>query len=135
MLLWLKLIELNIGLVFLGATLIVLSAQSFKLFFTYFDKTKLSRFKVALWICVLVVFFLTSIVASMEWASATVSEVPDDDEMDALTWLAENVKDDAVVLAPVSEGFLISAIAQKKNVYFTQFHKNLIMSFLLHPST
>ncbi|MFC1753091.1 hypothetical protein ACFL96_06810 [Thermoproteota archaeon] len=116
LLLWLKLIQLNTGLVFLGAALIVLSAQSFKLFFSYFEKTKLSQFKIPLWILVIVVFFLTSMIASVGWANATIEQVPDEEEMTTLIWMKHNMQEEAVVLSPVSEGFLISGVAQKKNV-------------------
>jgi 4-amino-4-deoxy-L-arabinose transferase-like glycosyltransferase len=40
MLLWFKVIELKVGLMFLGVALIIMSSISFKLFLKYLDKTK-----------------------------------------------------------------------------------------------
>ena len=36
--------------------------------------------------------------------------------MKALEWISENAGPDAVVLAPVSEGFIVNAIGKRKNV-------------------
>ncbi|MBU0461495.1 MAG: hypothetical protein KJ574_02820 [Nanoarchaeota archaeon] len=116
LLLWLRLIEVSTGLLFLGAVLLMLSSLSFKIFFNYFEKTKAARFRTLLWIGVIVVFCITSIATSVAWASSTIEKAPTEKEMKALGWMRENLGQDSVILATPSEGFLISAIAQRKNV-------------------
>jgi hypothetical protein len=116
LLLWLKLIKLDAGLLFLGAVLILLSAQSFKLFFNYFEKTKISRFKTLLWLLVILVFLITSVVTSAGWAASTMDKSPTEEEISSLLWLKSNVPAGAVVLASAEEGFLLSSVAQKSTV-------------------
>ncbi|MFQ5474391.1 MAG: hypothetical protein ACE5DM_01015 [Candidatus Nanoarchaeia archaeon] len=121
MVLWLKLIPLNTGLVFLGSVLIVLASQSFKLFFAYFANTKASRWKLIVWIGVIVVFAMTSIMPSLSWAASTMQNAPGSGEIAALEWIGENVDKDSVVLTSVQEGAILNAIAKRKNVADTNF--------------
>jgi len=120
-LLWFKLIELTVGLMFLGVILILLFAQFYKIFFLYIMKTRISKFTWLLNIILLIAIFFTSIVPSFYFAQHESSDIMTENEIDALVWLRENTNKDDVILANVDEGYLISYFANRKNVADTNF--------------
>jgi hypothetical protein len=114
LLLWFKLIELELGMMFLAIVLALLFGYLYASFFNYLRKTRISKLS---WIFVLsfiVTFFLTSVIPSIYDANAALEDSPSTKEIRALNFLRD--MPDGAVLALVSEGHLITAIAQKENV-------------------
>ncbi len=121
LLLWLKLIEFKVGLIFLGVILSLLSAYSIKLIYSYLNKTKAPKSANWFLFAVFVLFLLTSVVPSFNLAYSSLKNIPSDAEIEALRWLKQNTVSDSVVVARVDEGYLINYFAERKNVLDNDF--------------
>jgi hypothetical protein len=120
-LLWLRLIPLNAGLIILGAVLVLLFAQYFKLFLIYIQKTcfsKLENLFVALFI---LIFILTSVLPSLYYTNLTIASSISQNEINALNWLNRNTRESDVILTSPFEGHLITSVAKRKNVMDSNF--------------
>jgi len=115
-LLLLRLIQLKIGLIFLSVTLTILFAQFFTLFSAYLKKTKFSKFKPLIHILLFILIITTSFLHSITSVKKTIQNSVTQEEIKALEWIKNNTKEDSVILATVGEGYLITSIAQRKNV-------------------
>ena len=115
-LLWFKLIELIVGLMFLGVILVLLFGQFYKMFFTYIKKTKFSRYEWLFIVVLFISFLFTSVFPSIYYAQFENKSIVTKDEINALTWLRDNAENDSTVLATIPEGDLITYFAEKKNV-------------------
>jgi hypothetical protein len=115
-LLWFRLMTLDTGLMFLGVILIPLMGQALHLLFSYIERTKVESYAWVLWavLCLLVV--MTSVIPSIVRASVVVNDSVSQDEIDSLVWLKENSPKDSVILSTISEGDLVSAMSQRKNI-------------------
>lgn len=116
LLLWLKLIPLKIGLIFLSVILTILFAQFFTLFFNYFEKTKFHKFKSLVCVLLFILIVVTSVIPSLATAKKTIENSVTEEEIKALEWIKDNTEKDSTVLATVGEGYLITSIAKRKNV-------------------
>jgi len=119
LLLWLRLIEINIGLAFLGIVLVILFSYSYKLLFLYTEKTRFSK-KLVFFVLVFI-FIIASIIPSFEVSRKTISEAYTDDEISAFEWLRNNTPVDSTVVATVREGGLINYVAERRNVIDSNF--------------
>ncbi len=115
-LLWLKLIQLKIGLIFLSVILTILFTQFFPLFFAYFEKTKFYKFKSLVYILLFFLIITTSFLPSIASAKKSISTSVTEDEIKALEWIKANTEHNSVILATVKEGYLITSIAERKNI-------------------
>lgn len=120
-LLWLQLIMLKTGLMFLGVILALLFAQFYELFFTYIENTKIHRFKNYFVVLFIIIFISTSFIPSLGYAKDVLDETPAQEEISALLWIKENTENNSVVLSSLEEGHLITAVAERKNVMDTNF--------------
>ncbi len=121
LLLWLKLIKIEIGLIFLGVIFSILFAQFVKESLIYLESTRFSHHKRIFVAAIFALIIITSGIPALQLAKESVSEAPSEEKVKALLWLKTNSKSDSVVLAPVEEGHLISGIAQRKNIADTNF--------------
>jgi len=115
-LLWLRLIPLKTGLVFFGAILVLLFSKFYSDSMLFIDKTRFSRYKIIFIILIFLVFIFNSIVPTISYTNMVIKETPSKHEMDALLWLKNNSDEKDVILASLDEGYLINAIAKRKNV-------------------
>jgi hypothetical protein len=115
-LLWFKLIQPGIALAILGIVLTILFAKSFYLSILYIKKTRLADYKKVLFVLLIFVFVLTSILPSIYFSTDRIDSAVSMDEVKALLWLKTNVPEQATVLAPLSYGYLITAVANRRNV-------------------
>ncbi|MBN2454835.1 hypothetical protein JXB11_04800 [Candidatus Woesearchaeota archaeon] len=121
LMLWLQLVELKLGLFFLGSIIAVLFGQFYVIFSAYIDKTKAAGVK-----SLLISLFAVALVLSLIWpsfsaAESAVQNAPSDEVISALEWARENTENDAVILAPVELGHLVTAVANRHNVIDTNF--------------
>jgi hypothetical protein len=116
LLLWFRLITLEVGLMFLGAILVPLLAQSLDILFSYVEKTKIAAQSRYFWIPIALVFVLTSVIPAVAYASDAVKHSVGQEEMDALLWLERSTPQDSVVLSTIDEGDMVAAIARRRNV-------------------
>ncbi len=115
LLLWLKLVKFNIGLIFLGILLAVLFAQFYKAFFIYIEKTKIAKFRKLLFVLLVLIFIFNSVVPSITYSLDELKNTPTEQEIMALLWIKNNTEEDVVVLASLKEGHLLNYISQRKN--------------------
>ncbi|MBD3249757.1 hypothetical protein GF336_06955 [Candidatus Woesearchaeota archaeon] len=120
-LLWLKLIDPEAGYIILGITMAILSAKTLKDANIYLKKTLFSDYKKHLLLVMLIVFILSSITASFYITMESISDSPDNAEIDALLWLRENSEENSTILATPEQGHLITAVAERKNIVDSNF--------------
>src|SRR3989344_3221912 len=90
-LLWLRLLEPTIGMLFLSAALVVSSTFTLNIFLSYLGKTKLPYYRLSFIVIVLVLIVLSLAVPSFVDASKHVKEdVPSPYEILVLEWVKEN---------------------------------------------
>lgn len=115
-LLWLKLIQLKIGLVFFGVILVLLFSKFYSDSLLFIKKTKLSGYKKLFIALLFLVFIFNSIIPTISYTAQAIREAPSKNEIDAFLWLKNNSDEKDVVLASLDEGYLINAVAERKNV-------------------
>jgi len=121
LLLWLRLIDFRIGLMFFGLVLILLFAQYFKLFIFYIGQTRVSRFLPLFLVFVFIAFLLTSVWPSLALAKHNIGSFVGKEEIDALIWIKENTPVNSVIVAPVTDGNLITGVAERRNIIDSYF--------------
>jgi hypothetical protein len=114
--LWLKLIPINAGLLFLSLNLIILSSYAIKVILVSISKTKVPRLSILFILAITVLFILTTLSPFVVSTREERLGVPPQQDIRALEWIRNNTEKDAVVLGRVEEGFLINYVAQRKNV-------------------
>ncbi len=120
-LLYFKLIPIAPGLLFLGAILLLLFAQRFKLVIDYIRNSKFARWENMILLVLLASFLLTSLIPAVAIGQSTAKRSFSDDELQVFRWMREHLEEDATVLATPSEGHLITFLAGKKNVMDTAY--------------
>lgn len=121
LLLWLRLIQLKAGFIFLGIIMALLFAQFWKIFSSYIKTTKLAGFKWAFSLLAFALVALTLILPSFSLANETIQTSITEVELDALEWIRQNTPENSVVLATVDEGSLITTVAKRKNIIDSNF--------------
>ena len=120
-LLFFKLLELDVGMMFLGVGLTIIAGVSFKSFFNYIQKTHFSNFARYVAIVILFLFLLTSVNSFISHLS--VKEGVSESQFSALEWVKDSVDANATFASGIEEGYLITAVAGKKNIM----DKNFLM--------
>lgn len=127
-LLWFRLVKAEIGLMFLGTALVIISIVSFNVFLKYLDKTKFVRYRSFILLSSVLILVLSLVVPGFIDASQNIHDnTPSNYEILVLNWIKENSLPDVTVLAPLEKGHLITAVAGKRNV--------IDDNFLLAPNT
>lgn len=120
-LLWFKFIKLNFGLSFLGIIVVLLFSQFCNVFFNYVRKTRFARFKNIFFMGFIFAFALTSVLPSIAYAWQEIKNAPSQGEIEGLLWLKENAAENGIVIGDIEDGFLINAVAKRKNVMDSNF--------------
>ncbi|MBN2458822.1 hypothetical protein JXB28_00930 [Candidatus Woesearchaeota archaeon] len=116
--LWLKLLPFQIGLLLLSLNLIILSGVAIKTSLVAISKTKVSRLS-SIIAAALIILFLITIIPSL-LAEPTAS-IPPERDMGALEWIRNNTSPNSIILGNIDEGFLINYLAGRKNVADSNF--------------
>ncbi|MBL7148363.1 MAG: hypothetical protein ISS82_06055 [Nanoarchaeota archaeon] len=114
LLLFLKLINLNTGLLFLAVGLTIISSLTISNFFVYLSKTKLNRFKTYFVILFILLIFVFSVLPSFY-------SLEDCRDLNDFYWIKNNLEGDAVILAPLEYGHYITEISERRNVIDSNF--------------
>ncbi|MBI4153245.1 hypothetical protein HY497_01865 [Candidatus Woesearchaeota archaeon] len=113
-LLWLRLIQPSLGLIFLSISLCILSGPTYVYLVRYFNKTKLSYlyplFIITAWLLVIPLLVVPTL-----YLAGQERGIPDP-VYEAMIWLKENTPEDSVVLAAPPEGHALAGIAERKTV-------------------
>lgn len=115
-----RLIPLATGMAFLGIVSILLFAKYQEIFTIYAKKSKLPHLNLII-LFFFIIFFITSIIPSYYFTEQQTLSTPSDNEIKALEWLKENSDANATILGTVEQGYLITAIAERKNVFDSDF--------------
>jgi hypothetical protein len=121
LLLWLKLISFDGGLMILGIILVLFFSQFLKLFLGYFRKTKLADFQVYALVLVGILFIVTSLVLTLFYTDREIRMGFEAGDLEATRWLRNNTNRSDIVLATLREGNLIAAKAERPNVMDSNF--------------
>lgn len=121
LILWLRLIELRVGLMFMGAIMVLLFAHFYKIFVNYVKTTRASNALNIFAVMIFLLFIFTSIIPSFSLAYLTIETSITDQEIKALEWINDNTPPNSVILGTVEEGNLITEIAKRKNVIDSNF--------------
>ncbi|MBL7051963.1 MAG: glycosyltransferase family 39 protein [Nanoarchaeota archaeon] len=117
---WLKFIQYEFSLSFVGIILAVLFALFYEESITYFKKTKFSNFGKYYIHLLIILLILTTLFPAI--TAAKMQEIPSNEELAAFQWLNQNIPQSAVVAATVEEGHIISYISERGNVIDDRFH-------------
>jgi len=116
-----KLINLNIGLIFLGSSLAIMSALGYERLFNHLKITKVFYLEKPLKFILILLVFFTLMIPSFFSAQTAIKNAPTNEEIEALEWIKDNTENDEVVLSSAEEGHYITQISKRKNVMDTNF--------------
>lgn len=114
-LLLLRMINLNVGLLFLGFGLVIASSISIKYFFAYIEKTKFNNFRNYMILSFVLLIFLLSL------APTYLNYEREFLNLDDFEWIRENSEANKSVIAPLDYGHLITYFGERKNVIDSNF--------------
>src|SRR3989338_2031199 len=120
-LLWLRLIKLELALIYLSVMLVILFGIAYHHLNNYIRTTKFSKLETPLFVLICIVFVLTSILPSISLANRSVEESTKPSLIDDLIKIKELTPNDARIGAPINDGHLIAYFAQRKNFGDTNF--------------
>lgn len=121
LLIWLKLIEFTIGLMFLSVLLVIFFGIYCKLSLVYLEKTKIPLMGKAFFPLLLILISVTSVVSCVYFSNKEIADAFTPQELAAMQWLKGHTGNESVVLASFSEGHIITAMAKRKNVIDSNF--------------
>lgn len=121
LLLWMKLIDIGFGLMFIAITVTLLFPKFYRYTFSYLKNTRFAKLKYLYFSILLLAFMVSSVVPSVVSGVTSMKDAVSDDDYSALIWLQKHSDKDSVVLSTVQEGNLISEIAKRRNVADTNF--------------
>jgi len=121
LLVWLKMIKLDEGLVFLSMILLLLFGVFCKMFYMFLQKTKFAGVSKYVWVTWMILFIITAGLPSVQIVKQVLAQAPSQEELDALYWMRDNSENTSTILASLSEGHLITGIAERKNVMDNNF--------------
>lgn len=120
-LLGMRLIPLNIGLTYLGITLVILFGQYYKLMLVTISKSKFEPYGHWIRIGLITVIIITGVLPSATYALEKLNQIPTQDERAAFTWLRTMTPEGGVVLSTLKEGHYITSLAKRRNVMDNNF--------------
>ncbi len=120
-LLWLKLIQLEIGLIYLGAVLTLLFSQYYVAFFSVVEKSHMSKAKNIFVALFILIFVLTSIYPSVSYGIQEIEKAPSQKEIESLKIITEESQPHEIIISIPEEGQLVSYVSGRKNMIDTNF--------------
>lgn len=120
-LLYLKLIPLSAGLIYLGMSLIVLTSQYLKLILLFLSKSKLSNYSGYFIFGLLLVFSITSVIPSFRLSMKEADKAHLLADSDAFEWLAKNSFKGDIILVPPEQASIMNFISGRSFVLSDSF--------------
>ncbi len=116
MLLAMKLVRLETGLMLLGVFFAVMSGEAYKAFMDYLQKTHIARNMHIILSLTIICFILTSALPSILYKGSSPSSL----ELEAFDWLSDS-EPNSIIFADLDEGNLVPAVSGRKNMIDTRF--------------
>ncbi len=120
-LLWLKLLDVETGLMMLGVFLVLLFSDWLLLLMDFVRQTKAAKYRNFICSFCMLLVFLTSVLPAFTEAQTVVSRTITAEEVASLEWLKQNTPANTTILAPVDYGNYITAISGRRNVIDSYF--------------
>lgn len=117
---WAKLIPLQTGMILLGLSITVVSISSINHFINYFNKIKFKNLSYVT-IATIVIFLASAIIPASYYMNLSKNNLPDNAEVDGMLWLKENTSEGSAVIGAVKDGFMITALSNRKNIIDNNF--------------
>jgi asparagine N-glycosylation enzyme membrane subunit Stt3 len=114
-LMWLKLIEIKLGLIFLGVTLSILFGYFYGLFEDYIKNTKVASYLHIFFAAFIILFLLTSFYPAVEYALQEKDKQLDPELKQAMFWLNQNTDSNTTIMTTMQEGNLVTYFSKRKN--------------------
>lgn len=121
LLLWLKLVEWTIGMLYLSLLLVILSGYGYMLFQRYLERTKIKGWLPAIFLAVFLLFIISSVVPTFAYSKERISLTITPKEVAFLRFLPEITLPDAVILGLVDDGNYIEYFGNRKAVADSNF--------------
>jgi hypothetical protein len=124
LLLWLKLVAFDGGLIILGIILVLLLGQFLKVALNYVQKTKLAELPAYPFVLsgsLLIIFVVTSVLPTLFYTDREIRMGFDEGDIQAMLWLRNSTNTNDVVLGTLRDGHLITSVAQRPNVMDSNF--------------
>jgi MFS family permease len=121
MLLWFKMIEFSVGLLYLSILLVILSGFGYMEFHEYLQKTKAKRWSNWIFTGVFLLFIVSSVVPTVHYSNERIASTITTKEVAFLRFLPEIAREEDVVLGLVDDGHYIEYFAGRKTVADTNF--------------
>jgi hypothetical protein len=122
-LLWQKLIELNLALIFIGLSLSVLASISIRDFVAYVKKVRISNAEIYAYLFMISIIFLSSFIPSLAYSFER-SKNSDTGLTNSLAWLKSDVESNMTILASPDYGYAIKYISKKESLLDNSFLLN-----------
>ncbi|MFH1053385.1 MAG: glycosyltransferase family 39 protein [Candidatus Woesearchaeota archaeon] len=117
----LKFITINMGIMFLSIVMLILFGYFFKILIHFFEKTKFERYKKLGISLFYIAALLTMIIPSLIYAKGEINNSFRDNEIKVLEWIRDNTAEDSVIVSFPGQGNLITSVTKRKNVIDTDF--------------
>lgn len=121
MLLWLKMLSLELGLTLMIIPMILMLPYFINFSYRQLERTKAHKLKKIFLPLLLLIFIITSTIPSIANSSTSVSDVMASEEKAALEWLKYNSEENATILSSLGDGHAINQISERKNVWDSNF--------------
>ncbi len=121
LLLWLKLVDVKTGFIFLGITLAILFSQRIFFFEEYITQTRMAKYLPVIIGLMLLSALSTVVYPVYKETENQLKSTITQEEANALNWLGNNTAKDAVIIAPPEYGNYITAFAKRKNIIDSQY--------------
>jgi len=115
LLVWLKLITTEPGMLCLGITMAILFSRFYQFVFDELKITRLNRFYRPIWAAFIFIFIFSSVVPSAYYAGRAAENSLSIRDISAMQWIKINTPPDSVILSTPGEGNLITALAKRRN--------------------
>jgi len=123
-LLWFKLLDIIDGFLFLGITLVILTAYSLKRFDDFLNKSKFHKYEKLITSLIIILFIFTTlppIIYLVNNKDVGPLNTPSNSDIKVLTWAKEHLPENASIACGLDEGNLVAYVAQRKNIMDTNF--------------
>jgi len=118
LLLSLKILNIQIGILFLGIFLVIISSSTISKIYNYITLTKFSKLKKYITYLVIILIIGLSLIPSYFVAK----DLPNyNNQVNSFLWVKENTPLTAIVIAPVELGNILTSVAKRKNIIDNNF--------------
>ncbi len=120
-LLWFKLIEWTIGMLYLSLLLVILSGYGYMLFHNYLQRTKIHGWSTFIFCIVFSIFIVSSVAPVFVYSNERIELSITPKEVAFLRFLPEITQSDSIILALVDDGNYVEYFGNRKTVADSNF--------------